>query len=480
MELNTLSGTALIKMISNGTVSSKEVMVSVLQRIEEVESSVCAFLTLTEPEKLLRAAEAVDDRRQRGEKVGVLAGLPVAVKDNLCTSDLRTTCASRMLEMYRPPYDATVIQKVRDADGIVIGKTNMDEFSMGSSTETSAFKVTRNPHNLAFVPGGTSGGSAAAVAANETVFALGSDTGGSIRQPASFCGVLGLKPTYGSVSRSGLVAYASSLDVIGPITKTSADARLLFSVISGHDPKDSTTVGANCIQSASISGSTLRIGLPTEYFVDGVDQAILGCRDKMSDTLAKLGHQLVDIHLPHTKYAVPAYYVIASAEMSSNLERYDGCRYGHRTSEYRNLREMMSRSRSEGLGEEVRRRLMLGTFVLSAGYYDAYYDKALRVRSLIARDFVEAFTTCDLIMAPVAPTPAFRIGEKITDPISMYLGDIFSVTANLAGIPAVSVPFGATAEGLPLSMQFLASWGKEELLFHVADALLDSMEGVEL
>ncbi len=472
MKLNELSAGALKELLEAGTVSNCDVMAAVLDRIETVEESIGAFLTVRDRQALMREAEAVDRRRRKGERIGALAGLPVAVKDNICTEGVRTTCASKMLEFHVPPYDATVIARIKNADGIVLGKTNMDEFAMGSSTENSAFKITRNPHNLSYVPGGTSGGSAAAVAANETILAIGSDTGGSIRQPASFCGVVGLKPTYGRVSRFGLLAYGSSLDQIGTLTKTPADARLLLSVIAGHDPKDATSVGFKDGANAEPENlKPLKIGIPKEYFIQGVDSEVLACATRVTSVLRELGHEIIEITLPHTPYAVPTYYVIAAAEMSSNLARYDGCRYGYRSSSYASLRDMLVKTRTEGFGREVQRRILLGTFVLSAGYYDAYYEKAMKVRKLICSDFQEAFLQCDAIMTPVAPTPAFKIGEKTSDPLNMYLVDIFSVTANLAGLPGISIPFGHSSQGLPLSMQFLGRSGQEELLLQLSTDL---------
>ena len=466
--LNTYSGTELKQMLRDGVATNVAIMEAVLARIQEVEDQVGAFLTVRPEAELLAEAAAVDQRRKNGEEIGALDGLPVAIKDNLCTKGVATTCASKMLDGYHPPYDATVIAKIKAADGIILGKTNLDEFSMGSSTENSAFKPTRNPHNLAYVPGGTSGGSAAAVAADETIFAIGSDTGGSIRQPASFCGVFGLKPSYGKVSRYGLVAYGSSLDQVGTLTKTAEDARLLLDVIAGQDKMDATSQLGEGKQSTK---KVLKIGLPKEYFIEGVSAEVKACAEEFKAKLTALGHELVEVTLPHTKYAIPTYYVIAPAEMSANLERYDGCFYGHRSAATTNLASMLLHSRTEGLGPEVKRRILLGTYVLSAGHYDAYYDKAQRVRTLIRRDFEEAFAQCDVLMSPVAPTPPFKLGEKSNDPISMYLTDIFSVTANLSGLPAVSVPNGVSAEGLPLSMQFTGPMFSETLLLDLAGSL---------
>jgi aspartyl-tRNA(Asn)/glutamyl-tRNA(Gln) amidotransferase subunit A len=441
--------------------SCVEIMQSVLGEIRAREAEVHAFITVREEADLLREAAAVDARRQRGERVGPLAGLPVAVKDNMCTAGLRTTAGSRLLENFVPPYDATAIQRLRAADGILLGKTNLDEFSMGSSTENSAYGPTRNPRDLTRVPGGTSGGSAAAVAANMAILALGSDTGGSIRQPASFCGVVGMKPTYGRVSRYGLIAYGSSLDQIGPIAKSVEDAALLLSVISGHDRMDSTSLDlpATAAQIAPAKGQ-LRIGVPKEYFGDGLAAEVRTAIHAALARMEKDGHRLVDVSLPHSEYAIPTYYLIACAEASANLARYDGVRYGRRAAEPRDLLEMYVRSREEGFGEEVKRRILLGTFTLSAGYSEAYYLRAQKVRTLIRRDFEQAFEKCDVVASPVAPTTAFKLGEKTADPLAMYLGDIYSVTANLTGLPAISIPL-ETNGGLPVGLQFTTRAGSD-------------------
>ena len=476
MELAAQTATQLRGSLDKGETSCVEVMRAVLREIERREPSVQAYITIRPETELLQEAEAVDLRRRRGEKIGALAGLPVAVKDNICTNGLLTTCASRMLEQFVPPYDATVIRRIRQADGIIIGKTNMDEFAMGSSTENSAIKVTHNPHDLERVPGGTSGGSAAAVAANETILAIGSDTGGSVRQPASFCGVVGFKPTYGRVSRYGLIAYGSSLDQIGPVTKDVADAALLFSVIAGHDPLDSTSIPEPVPDCALRSSSgRLRIGVPQEYFGPGLDAKVRSCVESVLRTLEEHGHETVPVSLPHTEYAVPAYYIIACAEASANLARYDGVRYGFRAERCENVMDMYSRTRAEGFGPEVIRRIILGTYVLSSGYYDAYYLRAQKVRTLIRRDFTAAFVKCDVIAHPVAPTPAYKIGEKVDDPLAMYLGDIYSVTANLAGLPAISIPCGKTSGGLPVGLQFTAGAMQEKLLLSAAFALEKSV-----
>lgn len=457
MNLNVLDGTSLKELLEAGDVSNRDVMNACLNRIDEVEQSVGAFLTLRSRGELLCLADSYDTRRSRGEEIGPLSGLPVAVKDNICTKGLRTTCGSRMLETFVPPYDATVIQRINEADGIVVGKTNMDEFAMGSSTENSAFKITRNPHNTAYVSGGTSGGSAASVAAGETVFALGSDTGGSIRQPASYCGVVGLKPSYGRVSRYGLIAYVSSFDQIGTLTRSVDDAALLFSVISGRDSRDATSLDDTFSLIDGRPSHGLRIGVPEEYLTAGLDTEVRGGIDRTIRSLQRLGHQTLTVSLKHTKYAVPTYYIIACAEASSNLARFSGVIEGYRGRSIndRTYQEMVATTRGQGFGPEVRRRIILGTYCLSSGYYDQYYNQATKVRSLIRQDFESVFLDCDLLLTPVAPTPAFRVGDKSEDPLTMYLVDIFSVTANLAGIPAISLPVGFSSSGLPLSIQLI-------------------------
>jgi aspartyl-tRNA(Asn)/glutamyl-tRNA(Gln) amidotransferase subunit A len=466
--LNQLSATELIGRLERGEISNAEIIRAVLDRINEVEPSIRAFLTVRDHSDLLAEAEAVDQRRVRGERVGPLGGLPVAVKDNINTSGLRTTCASKILEPYVPTYDATVIRKIKEADGIIIGKTNLDEFAMGSSTENSAFQVTRNPHDLDYVAGGSSGGSAAAVAAHETLLGIGSDTGGSVRLPAAYCGVVGLKPSYGRVSRYGLVAFGSSLDQIGPLAKTVDDAELLFSAISGHDPCDSTSAPDRDASVYVEPQGPLRIGVPKEYFIEGVAPEVRAACERVLEGLKESGYESVPISLPHTEYAVSVYYIIACAEASANLERYDGVRYGARASDYTSYTDLLRKTRTAGFGSEVRRRIMLGTYVLSSGYYDAYYIRASKARTLIRRDFEEAFTRCDLLLTPTAPTPAFKVGEKTADPLAMYLSDIFTVTANLTGLPAISVPCGRTDAGLPLAVQLIGPMFSERLLFKVA------------
>ena len=471
MEPNRLTIHELQERLREGTLTSVEITESVYRRIASVEDRVHAYITLTE-EAAIEQARAADERIQEGTG-GALTGIPIALKDVLCTQGVRTTCGSRILENFIPPYDATVVRKLKDAGAVFVGKTNMDEFAMGSSTETSRFGITKNPWDLERIPGGSSGGSAAAVAADECIASLGTDTGGSIRQPAALCGVVGLKPTYGRVSRFGLVAFASSLDQIGPITKDVEDCAIMMNVISGHDPHDSTSVPAEvpdyreCI-SRDIEGWT--VGIPREYFIEGVDPEIRASIDTAIKTLEGLGARCLDISLPHTEYCVAAYYIIAPSEASSNLARYDGVRYGFRAPDGENLLDMYKKTRSSGFGAEVKRRIMIGTYSLSSGYYDAYYKKASQVRALIRNDFDRAFTKCDVILTPTTPTPAFRIGEKMDDPLQMYLYDIFTLSANLAGVPGISVPCGYTKSGLPLGVQFMAGHFEEEKLLQIGSA----------
>lgn len=451
------------------TVSAVEILDSVFKRIAAVEDRVHAYITLLH-DAAREQARAADEKLKRNEG-GYLTGIPIAIKDILCTSGIRTTCGSKILENFIPPYDATVIAGLKAQAAVFTGKTSMDEFAMGSSNETAFFGPVHNPWNLDCVPGGSSGGSAAAVAAEECIAALGSDTGGSIRQPASLCGVVGLKPTYGRVSRFGLVAFASSLDQIGPITKDVEDAAVLLSCISGYDPRDATSV--NCpvpdyTKALKPEAGGLRIGIPKEYFIAGLDPQVEDAVRKALAVLEQQGATIREISLPHTEYAVAVYYLIAPAEASSNLARYDGVKYGFRSPEYGNLREMYERTRSEGFGPEVKRRIMLGTYALSAGYYDAYYKKASQVRTLIRRDFETAFKDCDLIVTPTAPAPAFKLGEKLNDPLSMYLSDIFTIPANLAGLPGISVPCGLSNDGLPIGLQIIGNLFEEEKVLHCA------------
>ncbi len=452
-------------------ISSVELTRAVLDRITRVEPQIGAFITVT-PEAALKQAEAADRRIAAGQ-ILPLTGIPLAIKDLISTKGLRTTCASRILEHYVPPYDATVISRLQDLGAVMVGKANMDEFAMGSSTENSALQVTRNPWNADFIPGGSSGGSAAAVAAGECLGALGSDTGGSIRQPAAHCGVVGLKPTYGRVSRYGLVAYASSLDQIGPLAKTVADCALLLQALAGHDPRDSTSVPREVPDYPSSLNQGIQnrtIGIPKEYFVGGLDPEVEQAIRQAIRVLEKEGARCQEISLPHTEYAIAVYYIIATAEASSNLARYDGVKYGFRERESRKLMDMVQKTRSLGFGPEVVRRIMLGTYVLSAGYYDAYFRKASQVRTLISQDFRQAFDQVDLILTPVAPTTAFRRGEKTDDPLKMYLTDIFTISANLAGIPGLALPCGFSSQGLPIGLQILGNHFEEEKILQAGSA----------
>lgn len=447
-------------------VSSVELTTSFLNRIEATDASINAFITVTKEQALADAAAA--DQRIADGNCAPLTGIPVALKDIFLTEGVRTTCASKMLDNFIAPYDATAWTRMKSQGAVLLGKLNQDEFAMGSSCENSAFGPTRNPWNKDHIPGGSSGGSAAAIAAQQAVATLGTDTGGSIRQPASHCGCVGLKPTYGRVSRYGVIAYASSLDQVGPMTRDVTDAALLLGVIAGHDPKDSTSVDCpvpdyTAALKQGVKG--LRIGLPKEYFIEGLDPDVQQAMDQAIAVYRQLGAEFVEVSLPHTNYAVATYYLIATAEASSNLARYEGVRFGHRTKESSGLIDLMMQSRSEGFGAEVKRRIMLGTYALSSGYYDAYYIKAQKVRTLIQQDFIEAFKSVDLLLTPVAPTPAFRIGEKTADPLQMYLSDIFTIPVNLAGICGISVPAGISSNGLPIGLQLLGRpFGEETIL----------------
>lgn len=461
----------LLTLQATGALSASAITDAFLTAIREREPTIQAFVHVDEADAR-RQAEAVDAKRRAGTPLGPLAGVPVALKDVLCTRGTRTTCSSRMLANYVPPYDAHVIERLRAADAVLIGKTNLDEFAMGSSTENSAVQVTRNPWDPTRIPGGSSGGSAAAVAAGEAPLALGTDTGGSIRQPAAHCGIVGVKPTYGRVSRYGLVAFASSLDQIGPFARTVTDAALLLEVIAGHDTRDSTSVDRPVpayTQTLDQPLRDLRIGIPREFFDGGLDAEVdAAVRAALREYQAQ-GATLVDVTLPHAaNYAIAVYYIVATAEASSNLARYDGMHFGYRTGEKGDLIQTMSRSRVEGFGPEVQRRIMLGTYALSSGYYDAYYLKAMQVRRLIAEEFAAAFAQCDIIASPTSPTAAFPIGEKTADPLTMYLSDIYTISANLAGIPGVSLPCGFTSGGLPIGLQLLAPPFEEERLLRSA------------
>ncbi|MFW5864157.1 MAG: Asp-tRNA(Asn)/Glu-tRNA(Gln) amidotransferase subunit GatA [bacterium] len=458
--------------LQTGDATSREITQAVINRIEAVDDRIGAYLYV-DREGALAAADAADQARKNGDKPSPLNGIPIAIKDNFCTRGMKTTCASHILENFTPPYDSHVVEQLRKVGAVIIGKTNLDEFAMGSSTENSGVKATANPWNLERIPGGSSGGSAAAVAADAATGALGSDTGGSIRQPASLCGVVGLKPTYGRVSRYGLVAYGSSLDQIGPLTKSVEDAALLLNGIGGHDERDSTSAQVDMEDFTRLLGQDIKgmkIGMPKECFGDGMDSDVAAVMDETRKTLESLGAELVEVSLPHSEYAVATYYLVATAEASSNLARYDGAQYGHRAKDTKNIIEMFSRTREEGFGAEVKRRIMLGTYVLSAGFYDAYYLKALKVRTLIKQDFEKAFEQADLIFTPVSPTPAFKKGEKMDDPLQMYLSDIYTISCNLAGLPGISVPAGFSGDGLPIGMQLLAPPFQEAPLLQAAHA----------
>jgi aspartyl-tRNA(Asn)/glutamyl-tRNA(Gln) amidotransferase subunit A len=453
-------------------VTSREATEALYRRISEVDKKTKAYLLLTEKEAFGQA-DQVDSKIARGEEIGDLGGVPIGLKDILCTKGIQTTCGSKILEGYVPFYDGTVIRKLKERNAVFLGKLNMDEFAMGSSTENSGFQITHNPWDLERIPGGSSGGSAAAVAADECIGALGTDTGGSIRQPAACCGVVGLKPTYGRVSRYGLVAFASSLDQIGPITKDVEDCAILMNAISGYDPCDSTSVNAEVPdykQSLKKGVKGIRIGIPEEYFIEGMDPEVEKSVREAIDSFRRWGAEIQRVSLPHTEYAVAIYYIIATAEASSNLARYDGVKYGLRSKGYRDLMEMYIQTRANGFGKEVKRRIILGTYVLSAGYYEAYYRKASQVRTLIRKDFEEAFQKVDVIVAPTAPTPAFRIGEKTGDPLQMYLSDIHTIPVNMAGIPAISIPCGINHEGLPIGLQIMGKHFDEGMLLRVASA----------
>jgi aspartyl-tRNA(Asn)/glutamyl-tRNA(Gln) amidotransferase subunit A len=473
MDLNLLTVASTMTAIRERQVTATTLAEDFYRKIAAEDGQIHSYLTLSK-ERAMASAARIDALADKGDPLPPLAGVPVAIKDVLMTSGLRTTAGSKILENYVPPYDCTAVARLASAGAVVLGKTNCDEFAMGSSTENSAYGPVRNPRDKTRVPGGSSGGSAAAVAAGLAVAALGSDTGGSIRQPASFCGVVGLMPTYGRVSRYGLIAFASSLDHIGPFTRSVKDAAILLGIIAGRDPLDSTSAEVPVPDYLAEIGKPVRgmkIGVPREYFPEGMDSEVRTAVEDAIQLLAvKAGCEVVPISLPHTPYAIPTYYLVATAEASSNLARYDGVRYGHRSRASATLSEMYRRSRDEGFGVEVKRRIMLGTYALSAGYYDAYYLKAQKVRTLLARDFEEAFTKVDAIITPTSPTPAFKIGEKIDDPLSMYLADIFTVTADLVGVPGISVPCGNSREGLPIGMQIMARHFDEPALFRLGHA----------
>ncbi|MBC5647056.1 Asp-tRNA(Asn)/Glu-tRNA(Gln) amidotransferase subunit GatA [Christensenella tenuis] len=469
MELTALNIVQAAELLAKKELSSTELTQAYLDRIEKVEPKVNALVT-TCAEDALESARHVDEKRAKGEALGRLAGIPTIIKDNMCTKGILSTASSKMLYNYKPVYDATVIEKLKAQDYVLLAKANMDEFAMGSSTETSYFGVTKNPWDTSRVPGGSSGGSAACVAADESVFSLGSDTGGSVRQPAAFCGVVGLKPTYGTVSRFGLMAFASSLDQIGPLTKTVEDSALVLDVISGNDKKDSTSAIMEYPHygegmKKDIKG--LKVGIPKEYLEQEIDPEVRQSYLDAIKLFEDMGAIVEETSLPTFDYALSAYYVIASAEVASNLSRFDGIRYGYRTEHYSDLKEMYKNTRSEGFGDETKRRIMLGNYVLSSGYYDAYYLKALKVKTLIKNDFDRLFSEYDILLSPTAPTPAFKIGAKAT-PLEMYVNDLFTVPVNIAGVTAISVPSGVTGEGLPVSVQMIAKAFDENTMFRAA------------
>lgn len=470
MRITDMTAVSLAAAIREGKTTAVEATQAMLARIEEKDKQLNCYVTV-DKEGALRQAARVQEKIEKGELSGPLAGVPMAVKDNLCTEGLLTTCASRILHNFVPTYTAEAVLRLQAAGAVILGKTNMDEFAMGSTTETSAYGVTRNPHNTDYVPGGSSGGSAAAVAAGECFYALGSDTGGSIRQPASYCGVVGMKPTYGTVSRYGLIAYGSSLDQIGPLTKDVRDCAAVLEALASHDHKDSTSLvrqDTDFTKALVEDVRGMRIGIPNDYLGAGLDEEVKDAILQAARVLEAKGAVVERFDLSLVEYAIPAYYTIAAAEASSNLERYDGIKYGYRTETYAGLHHMYKKSRSEGFGEEVKRRIMLGSFVLSSGYYDAYYLKALRVKALIKQAFDQAFERYDMILGPVAPTTAPKLGESLADPIKMYLGDIYTIAVNLAGLPAISVPCGQDSKGLPIGMQLIGDCFQEKKLLQAA------------
>lgn len=478
-EIIGLSVLELGKRLAARELSARETAAAYLEQMEERDPDIGAYLTVT-AESALETAESVDASRARGEELSPLAGIPMGLKDNICTKGVRTTCASRMLEGFIPPYDAAVAERMRSCGAVMLGKLNMDEFAMGSTTETSYFKITRNPLDLSCVPGGSSGGAAAAVAAGEAAFALGSDTGGSIRQPAAFCGVVGMKPTYGTVSRYGLVAFASSLDQIGPLTRTVEDSALVLEALVSRDERDATSVAhpyPGFSAALGMGAKGLRIALPKEYFGAGISPGVRDAVKNAAERFGRMGAVVEEASLPSLEYALPAYYVISSAEASSNLSRFDGVRYGYRAPERGTLEELYKNSRSEGFGDEVKRRILLGSFVLSAGYYDAYYKKAQQVRVLVCGDFDRIFEDYDLVLSPVAPTTAYRLGETRNSPLELYLGDAYTVPVNIAGLPALSMPCGTDEAGLPVGMQLIGRHFGEAQVYRAAHAF--EMEGMK-
>ena len=470
MDITELTVHELMEKLHNKELTTTKITKAYVDRIKEKEPEVEAFVTSLTDEAQAKAEE-IDEKIEAGEVVGELAGIPIGIKDNICTKGIKTTCSSRMLENFVSPYDATVTEKLNNENIISLGKLNMDEFAMGGSTETSYFKKTKNPWNLSKVPGGSSGGSAAAVAANMVPWALGSDTGGSIRQPASFCGVVGLKPTYGLVSRYGLVAFASSLDQIGPITKDVKDSAILLNIIAGHDEKDTTSVDMekkDYVKALKNDVKGMKIAVPKEFFGEGINNEVKESLEKAIEKYKELGAEVEEISLDIAKYSLATYYIIACAEASSNLGRFDGIRYTYRTSEFKDLKEIYKKSRSEGFGAEVKRRIILGTYVLSSGYYDAYYKKAQQVRTLVTNEFNKAFEKYDVILTPTSPTTAFGIGEKSNNPLEMYLADICTVSVNIAGLPGISIPCGVDSNGMPIGMQLIGNKFCEETILNVA------------
>ena len=477
MKLYEKNAAELSAMLQKKECSAVELTQDVLERIEEKESAVGAYVTRCED--CLDRAKAVDDARAAGKELHPLAGIPIGIKDNISTKGIRTTCSSKMLGNYVPPFDATVMQPVREAGMVITGKMNMDEFAMGSSTETSYFHTTHNPHNLECVPGGSSGGSAAAVAAGEAILTLGSDTGGSIRQPASLCGVVGLKPTYGRVSRYGLVAFASSLDQIGPIAKNAQDCAWILNAIAGFDPHDGTSSKRNPEDYTAKLGKDikgLKIAIPKEFYAEGIDDEVRNAVMQAARTYEKMGAELVECSMPSLKYAVAAYYLIASAEASSNLSRYDGIKYGHRSKVGDTFQELICNSRSEGFGSEVKRRILLGNYALSSGYYDAYYGKAMALKQRISAEYAHIFETCDVILTPTTPSVAYGVHENISDPVKMYQADICTVTVNIASLPAISTPCGYNAAGMPIGMSIVGKQFDEATILQVADAFEQQFE----
>ena len=479
MDLYKSTLTELSKLIKDKKISSAELTADVFDRIEKVDSKVGAYISLQKQSALEQAA-IVDKKLFSGENLSPVAGIPAGIKDNICTKGVKTTCASKILENFEPPYDATVIEKLKANDAVFVGKLNMDEFAMGSSCENSAFFKTKNPHDLERVPGGSSGGSAASVAAFECVYSLGSDTGGSIRQPASYCGVAGLKPTYGAVSRYGLVAFASSLDQIGPLARSVEDIALVANAIYGHDKRDSTSLNHTFEDfTKNINGGVkgLKIGLPKEYFSEGIDEDVKASVLAAAKIYESMGAIIKDVSLSLSDYALPAYYILSSAEASSNLARFDGVKYGFRAKDFNNLNELYIKTRSQGFGEEVKRRIMLGTYVLSSGYYDAYYKKALQARNMIKANFADVFNEVDVILTPVTPETAFKIGEKTDDPLKMYMSDICTVAINIAGVPAIVLPCGKDKKNLPIGIQLIGRQLSDGLLMKTANAF-DSETGI--